>query len=87
MPPATMPPPEPDDAAARLELNARGYSYHAGLEQLADLRDSDPAEFQRRVGHVTEALGRVEVYADMRESYRRAVAAGVIPDDRGPRAV
>lgn len=67
-----------------LAANARAYRYHADLDRLADLRENDLDEFLRRTpGSV---LSQVEIYADMRDHHRRAVAAGVIPDDRGPNA-
>ncbi len=74
-----------DSRAARLEMNARAYQYDARLEQLADLRAADFDAFMKRVGG-TSALGEVEIYADFRDHYRRAVAAGVVRDDRGPSA-
>jgi len=75
-----------DRDAGSLIANARAFRYDAGLDQLADLRDSDFPAYMQRLGNVAGALSLVESYADLRDSYRRAVSAGVIPDDRGPSA-
>lgn len=79
-------PDEFDRDAAQLAANARAFQYDAGLDKLADLRDSDFSGYMRRVGNVAGALSLVESYADLRDSYRRAVSAGAVPDDRGPNA-
>ncbi len=67
----------------RLELNACGYRYDPTLEQAADLFDSDPQEWAKLP---VVLQNHADVYRDMRASYRAAVEAGVIPDDRGPSA-
>ncbi len=65
----------------RLELNARAYRYDARMEQVCDLFDRDPDAWLRLHVVVQDQSG---IYRDLRDHYRRAVAAGVIPDDRGP---
>ncbi len=69
-----------DTAAAILELNAKGHHYDAGMDRVADLLDG---------GHYAEwsklppaVLSQATAYTDLRAAYRRAVTAGVIPDDR-----
>ena len=66
---------------ARLELNARGFKYDANLDKDADLYDSDPDAWARLPITLQDHSG---IYRDMRNHYRAAVAAGLIPDDRGP---
>lgn len=69
-----------DTAAATLALNARGHRYDPGLDRVADMLDEGRyAEWSVLPPAV---LSQATVYADFRASYRRAVAAGVIPDDR-----
>jgi len=72
-----------DPAAARLEIAARSYRFDATLDAAADLFDRDPQAWLRLPVVLQDRSG---IYRDFRESYRRAVAAGAIPDDRGPAA-
>lgn len=72
-----------NDRAARLELNARPYRYDPVLERALELFHTDQAAFNRLPGQVQ---GQVGIYEDFRQQYRDAVAAGVVPDDRGPTA-
>ncbi len=69
---------------ARLEANARHHRYNAVLDPAADLIDAgDYAAFAQLPASVQS---RAPIYADFRRYYRDAVAAGVVPDDRGPSA-
>lgn len=68
-------------ADGKLELAARSYAYDPVLERAADLFDRDLQAWARLPVILQDRSG---IYRDFRESYRRAVAAGVIPDDRGP---
>ena len=68
---------------ARLEANARLFHYDPHLEKAADLFDADPYEWAKLPVVLQDRSG---MYRDARDTYRRAVAAGVIPDDRGPSA-
>ena len=70
-----------DSASAKLELGARSFRYDPHLERLADLFDSDVAEWQKLPILLQDRSGQ---YRDSRAAYRRAVEAGAIPDDRGP---
>lgn len=68
-----------DDHTARLLINARGFTYDAGLDRAADLFETDRAAWNalpQRVQSIATS------YRDMREHYRAAVGAGVIPDDQ-----
>ncbi len=68
-----------ESTAARLELNARGYRYDPNLDPIADLIEQGPAAW----AHVHPLLlDHASMHKDFRDHYRRAVAAGVIPDDR-----
>ncbi len=75
--------PSPDSQAARLEINARLYRFDATLEAAADLFDQDVAAWQKLPILLQDRSGQ---YRDARASYRRAVEAGAIRDDRGPAA-
>lgn len=72
-----------DDRLARLERNARGFRPDPQLADAADLFHSDRPAWDRLPASIRSASA---VYADMRDYYRRAVEAGVTPDDRGPTA-
>lgn len=72
-----------DDRAARLELNGRPFRYDANLERAADLFDADPQAWLRLPPRLQDLSG---IYREFRDNYRRAVAAGVIPDDQRPPA-
>lgn len=68
----------------KLELNARGHRPDPMLDPIADAMDrGDAAAWQNLHPKLVD---RASVYRDFREQYRRAVAAGAIPDDRGPTA-
>jgi hypothetical protein len=67
----------------KLELAARSYAYDPELEKAADLFDRDPRAWARLPVILQDRSG---IYRDFRQSYFRAVAAGAIPDDRGPAA-
>lgn len=70
--------------AGRLELNARSYRYDPLLDPIADAMDrGDTAAWQSLHPTVQD---RASIYADFRRQHRRAVAAGVIPDSKGPTA-
>lgn len=72
-----------DDRLARLERNAAGHRHDPVLERAADLFHSDRAAWDRLPASIRSASA---VYGDLRDHHRRAVAAGVITDDRGPSA-
>lgn len=72
-----------DDTNARLEMNASSYRPDPELERIADLFTADREAWNRLPNAITSAAS---VQADMRDHYRRAVAAGAITDDRGPSA-
>lgn len=68
-----------DSSAARLEMNARHYSYDPVLDPVADLIEQGPAAW-RDVHPKLVDLG--SVHKDIRDQYRAAVRAGVVRDDR-----
>lgn len=68
---------------AKLEMNARWFSFNPTLDKAADLFDSDPQAWAQLPVIVQDHSG---LYRDQREQYRNAVAAGAIVDDRGPAA-
>ncbi len=68
-----------DSDAAQLEMNARHYQPDAALDSIADRIEQGPAACQ---GIPPKALDLGSIQLDMRNDYRRAVAAGAIPDDR-----
>ena len=72
-----------DVERGRLAANSRLYRPDANLDRLADMYENDR--------HRWDALPLQQrdlsyMHLEMRQQYRRAVAAGVIPDDRGPSA-
>ncbi len=69
--------------AARLELNARHYQPDPQLDRAVELFYTDRAAWDRLPAQLRSQTG---VYEDLRESYRAAVRAGVVPADRGPAA-
>lgn len=70
-------------AAARLAANARMYRPDAVLDRAADLYRADRAAWEKLPARVRdESL----IHLDMRDIYRGAVAAHLVPDDRGPAA-
>ncbi len=66
---------------AQLRGVATLYRYDKTLDEAADLFDRDPRAWQQLPVIVQDRSG---FYRDLRDAYRRAVKAGVIPDDRGP---
>lgn len=72
-----------DDRLARLEINAQSFRYDPVLDRAADLFHTDRAAFNRLPVAVK---AEADIYADLRQCYRDAVAAGVVPADRGPAA-
>ncbi len=70
----------PDDLA-RLEINARGHRPDPVLDRAADLFHSDRAAWDRLPRAVRD---QSDVYADLRDHYRRALEAGAITDSSGP---
>ncbi len=72
-----------DSEAARLELNARGHRYDPVLDAVAD--EMDRGDYSAWSTRHPVLIDRASIYQDLRASYRAAVAAGAIPDDRsGP---
>ncbi len=68
----------------RLAANARAYKYDPALDPIADAMDCGDAEKWQRLP--ARLIGLASTYRDFRASYRAAVEAGVVPDDRGPSA-
>lgn len=68
-----------DTDRARLEINARGYRYDPTLDPIADLIEQGPSAWKDVHPHL---LGQAAIHKDFRDQYRRAVAAGAIPDNR-----
>ncbi len=64
---------------AHLEINARGYRYDPTLDPIADLIEQGPAAWKDVPPRL---LDHASIHLDFRNQYRRAVAAGAIPDDR-----
>ena len=70
--------------AGRLEMNARAHKYDARCERALELFETDRAAYDQLPMQVKSEAA---IYADFRASYRAAVEAGAIPDDRsGPSA-
>jgi len=62
---------------AKLALNASGYHYDEVLDPIADLIEQGAwKDVPPRI------IGVASVQLDLRNSYRAAVKAGAIPDDR-----
>ena len=72
-----------DPDRARLEMNARGHRHDPEMERLADLFHTDRAAWNQLPTHLQSIATS---YADMREHYRAAVAAGVITEQETPNA-
>ena len=72
--------PEIDTQRTKLEANARRFQFDPHLDPIADAMDRGDTEAWSRL-HPT-VQDRASIYRDFRESYRRAVNAGAIPDDR-----
>ena len=64
----------------RLVANARTYRPDPVLDRAADLLESDPAAWRELHPVIRD---RSEIHAGFRASYRAAVAAGLVPADRG----
>lgn len=75
--------PEVNSEKAKLEMNARPFRHDPQLERALELFYEDRAAFDRLPGQIKNQIG---IYSDFRDSYRAAVEAGAIPDDRGPTA-
>ncbi len=67
----------------RLAMNARPFTYDAQLDEIADRMERGDTTWTQLPVILQDRAG---VYLDLRTAYRRAVAAGAIPDDRGPSA-
>lgn len=68
-----------DSDATKLEINARSYKFDPNLDAVADLLDQGPAAWKDLHPLL---IDRASIYRDMRTSYRAAVAAGAVADDR-----
>lgn len=68
-------------SSAQLISNARAFRYDADLERVLDTFFNDRPAYNRLP---TAWQSRAGVYAELRDSYRTAVDAGLIPDDRTP---
>jgi len=68
-----------DSTKAHLEINASGYRYDPTLDPIADLIEQGPAAC---AGVHPQLLDLASIHRDFRSQYRRAVAAGAIPDNR-----
>ncbi len=68
----------------RLAANARAHKYDPRLDPIADAMDRGDTETWQKFP--ARLVGEASIYRDFRASYRAAVDAGVIPDDRGPSA-
>lgn len=73
-----------DSDAARLELNARAFRFDGHLDPIADAMERGDTDAW--AGLHPRLQDRASIYRDLRDNYRAAVAAGAIPDDRGPDA-
>ncbi len=67
----------------RLAMNARPHKYDARLDEIADRMERGDTTWTQLPVTLQDQAG---VYLDLRTAYRRAVAAGAVPDDRGPSA-
>lgn len=65
---------------AKLEMNARGFTYDPVLDSIADAMERGDTEAWTKCHPVLQ--DRAGVYRDLRDHYRAAVEAGAIPDDR-----
>ncbi len=74
--------PTPVDAA-RLAGNARLFTYDPRLDEIADRMERGDHSWLELPVALQDQAG---LYLDMRRAYRLAVAAGAVPDDRGPAA-
>lgn len=80
-----MNPDEINTDAARLEINARAYHYDPTLDAACDVIEQGPTAWREL--H-PKLLSVAAVHLDLRNYYRAAVRAGVVPDDRsGPDSV
>ncbi len=70
--------------AGRLAANARSYRPDPLLDRLADQQEAGDLDAVRRLPRALQS--QVDVHMDLRSAYRAAVAARVVPDDRGPSA-
>lgn len=67
----------------RLAANSRLYRPDAELDRLADLFEKDRPEWDRLPARYRDLSF---MHKEMRDAYRAAVSAGLVPDDRGPSA-
>jgi hypothetical protein len=72
-----------DSERVKLYEHAQRFQYDARMERALELFENDRPAFMRLPNEIKSQVG---IYADFRDDYRRAVTAGVIPDDRGPSA-
>ena len=68
------------DTKARLEMNAKGYKPDRDLDRVADLIEAGDRDALEKLPPRFVDLASIQM--DFRDQYRRAVAAGAIPDDR-----
>ena len=78
-----MPEPMDDFTAGRLAANARAYKPEATLDRLADLFESSGSEWDQLPSRARDLSF---IHKEMRDTYRGAVRAGLVPDVRGPSA-
>ncbi|MDP9427394.1 MAG: hypothetical protein M3Q47_00265 [Actinomycetota bacterium] len=69
--------------AGRLAANARMYEPDELLDRAADLFENNRPAWERLPARTRD---RSVIHKDMRDLYRAAVRARLIPDDRGPAA-
>lgn len=74
-----MNPDEINTEEARLVIGARRYAYDPVLDPAADVIEQGPTAWRQLP---PKLLSVAAVHLDLRNDYRRAVAAGVIPHDR-----
>ena len=68
-----------DFTAGRLAANARAYKPDATLDRLADLFENSRQEWNQLP---LRARDLSFIHKEMRDTYRAAVRAGLVPDDR-----
>lgn len=70
-------------AQAALRANARLHRPDPQLDRAADLYETDRQAWEQLPARIRDLS---VMHADMRATYRAAVKAGLVPDDRGPSA-
>ncbi len=78
-----MPAPLNSFEAGRLAANARMYRPNELLDRAADLFENDRQAWDRLPARTRDLS---LIHKDLRDLYRAAVRARLIPDDRGPSA-